>query len=79
MAKKLGASGASVVVNDLDAKPADETVEIINQNGGAAVPLYGSITSDGFVLLRNGVNIHFLLTTFTDPDGKIAHPILMYL
>ena len=48
MAKKLGASGASVVVNDLDTKPADETVEIINQNGGAAVPLYGSITSDGF-------------------------------
>ena len=49
-----------------------------NQNENATGVSAYSITSDGFVLLRNGVNIHFLLTTFTDPDGKIVHPILMF-
>ena len=40
--------GASVVVNDLDAGPAEETVEAIRAAGGEAHAVAGSVTEDGF-------------------------------
>ena len=40
--------GASVVVNDLDAGPADETVGAIRAAGGEASAVAGSVTEDGF-------------------------------
>jgi 3-oxoacyl-[acyl-carrier protein] reductase len=48
IAIQLAAEGASVVVNDLDAGPANETVEEIKKNGGQAVAVPGSITEEGF-------------------------------
>ena len=48
IAEKLAGDGAKVVVNDLDADPAKETVAAIEAAGGAAVACPGSVTEDGF-------------------------------
>lgn len=48
IAVKLASHGASVVVNDLDAEPAKETVTAIEAAGGRAVTCVGSVTDDGF-------------------------------
>ncbi|AZK96967.1 SDR family oxidoreductase [Streptomyces sp. SID5473] len=48
IALKLAAEGASVVVNDLDAEPAAETVAAIGAAGGRAVACVGSVTDEGF-------------------------------
>lgn len=48
IALKLGAEGASVVVNDLDAEPARETVAAIEAAGGKAVACVGSVTDSDF-------------------------------
>lgn len=40
--------GASVVINDLDAKPAQETADEINKSGGKAVICAGSVTDVEF-------------------------------
>ena len=37
LALKLAADGARLVINDLDAAPAHETVELIKSRGGEAV------------------------------------------
>ena len=48
IALKLAANGASVVVNDLDAEPAKQTVAAIEAVGGQAVACVGSVTAAGF-------------------------------
>lgn len=48
IALKLAAEGAAVVVNDLDAAPAEETIEAIKALGGTAVACIGSVTESGF-------------------------------
>lgn len=48
VALKLARAGASVVVNDLDKGPADETADLIAAAGGAAVAVPGSVTDDDF-------------------------------
>jgi 3-oxoacyl-[acyl-carrier protein] reductase len=48
IALKLAAEGVSVVVNDLDAEPAKETVAAIEAAGGTAVECAGSVTEEGF-------------------------------
>src|SRR5262245_50995449 len=48
LAFKLAAEGARVVVNDLDADPANETVEAIRAKGGEAVACAGSVTASDF-------------------------------
>ncbi|NEB79841.1 SDR family oxidoreductase [Streptomyces sp. SID14478] len=48
IALKLAAQGADVVVNDLDAAPAAETVAAVEAVGGRAVAHVGSVTDDGF-------------------------------
>lgn len=48
IALKLASEGASVVVNDLDAGPAKETVAAIEAAGGKAVECAGSVTEEGF-------------------------------
>ncbi len=48
IARKLASEGARVVVNDLDAEPANETAETIAKAGGKAVVCAGSVTEDGF-------------------------------
>ena len=48
IALKLAGDGARVVVNDLDPGPAKETVDLIEQSGGAAVAVPGSVTELGF-------------------------------
>jgi 3-oxoacyl-[acyl-carrier protein] reductase len=48
IALKLASEGASVVVNDLDAEPAKETVAAIETAGGNAVECSGSVTEEGF-------------------------------
>ncbi len=48
VALKLAAEGASVVVNDLDAEPAAETVAAVTAAGGRAVACVGSVTEVGF-------------------------------
>ena len=48
IALKLAAEGASVVVNDLDAEPATETIAAIEAAGGEAVACVGSVTDGDF-------------------------------
>ena len=48
IALKLAHEGASVVVNDLDAEPAKETVAAIEAAGGSAVACVGSVTDAEF-------------------------------
>ncbi len=48
IARKLAHEGARVVVNDLDAEPAETTVKTIESAGGEAVACVGSVTDDGF-------------------------------
>lgn len=48
IAMKLAAAGASVVVNDIDAEPAEKTVAEIRSQGGTAIGCPGSVTDDGF-------------------------------
>lgn len=48
IALKLASEGASVVVNDLDAEPAKETVAAIEAAGGKAVECAGSVIEEGF-------------------------------
>lgn len=47
-ALKLASEGASVVVNDLDAEPATQVVDLIVRDGGRAVAVPGSVTEEGF-------------------------------
>ncbi|SMP79053.1 SDR family NAD(P)-dependent oxidoreductase [Noviherbaspirillum suwonense] len=48
IALKLASEGAKVVVNDLDAVPAGQTVADIKAGGGSALACAGSVTADGF-------------------------------
>jgi 3-oxoacyl-[acyl-carrier protein] reductase len=48
IALRLARAGAAVVVNDLDAEPAEETVEKITAEGGRAVAVVGSVLDDEF-------------------------------
>ncbi len=48
IALKLARAGAAVVVNDLDAAPAQETVEKISAEGGRATAVVGSVLDDDF-------------------------------
>jgi 3-oxoacyl-[acyl-carrier protein] reductase len=48
VALKLASEGASVVINDLDKEPADETVADIVAAGGKAVACVGSVVDDEF-------------------------------
>lgn len=48
IALKLAAEGARVVINDLDAAPAQQTVADIIAAGGQAVACVGSVTEAGF-------------------------------
>ena len=48
IARKLAADGASVVINDLDAGPAEQAVEAIRAAGGSATACVGSVTAEGF-------------------------------
>ncbi|AMO24415.1 3-oxoacyl-[acyl-carrier-protein] reductase [Ramlibacter solisilvae] len=48
VALKLASEGASVVINDLDAAPADETVAQIKAAGSKAVACVGSVTAPDF-------------------------------
>src|ERR1700686_2256039 len=48
IALKLAGEGARVVINDLDAEPAHETVAAIRNAGGSAVVCVGSVTAPDF-------------------------------
>jgi 3-oxoacyl-[acyl-carrier protein] reductase len=48
IARKLAAEGARVVVNDLDAEPAEATVAAIRAAGAEAVACVGSVTETDF-------------------------------
>ena len=48
IALKLASEGARVVVNDLDAAPAEDTVEAIRAAGGEALACVGSVTDADF-------------------------------
>lgn len=48
IAFKLAGEGARVVVNDLDAAPAEETVAAIRARGGEAVAVPGNVVDAGF-------------------------------
>ncbi|MFV0673676.1 SDR family NAD(P)-dependent oxidoreductase [Variovorax sp. tm] len=48
IALKLASEGARIVVNDLDAQPAEETVQEIRAAGGQAVACTGSVAAPDF-------------------------------
>ncbi|MEU5397876.1 SDR family oxidoreductase [Streptomyces sp. NPDC005963] len=48
VALKLASEGASVVINDLDKEPAEETAADIQAAGGRAVTCVGSVIEEGF-------------------------------
>jgi 3-oxoacyl-[acyl-carrier protein] reductase len=48
IAKRLAESGAAIMVNDLDAKSVEETVQIISASGGSATGLAGDLTAPDF-------------------------------
>jgi 3-oxoacyl-[acyl-carrier protein] reductase len=48
IARKLASEGARVLVNDLDAGPADETVAAVRDEGGEAEPLPGDVAAPDF-------------------------------
>ena len=48
IAFRLAKEGANIVVNDLDAAPAEETVAAIKKAGGNAIAFSGSVTEEGF-------------------------------
>jgi 3-oxoacyl-[acyl-carrier protein] reductase len=48
IALKLAGDGARVVVNDMDAEPAAQTLALIEQAGGQAVSVIGSVTDPAF-------------------------------
>jgi 3-oxoacyl-[acyl-carrier protein] reductase len=48
IALKLASEGAQVVVNDIDAEPADEVVAAVEAAGGAAVACVGDVTAPDF-------------------------------
>lgn len=48
VALQLAAYGAKIVINDLDAEPADEVVAEIRAAGGEAVACVGSVTASDF-------------------------------
>ncbi len=48
IALKLASEGARIVVNDLDAEPAQEAVQAIREAGGQAVACIGSVTAPDF-------------------------------
>ncbi len=48
IALKLASEGARVVVNDLDAEPAQEVVQAIREVGGEATACVGSVTAPDF-------------------------------
>src|ERR1700678_1599528 len=48
IALKLAAEGARLVVNDLDAEPAQDTVQQIRDAGGLAMACIGSVTAPDF-------------------------------
>ena len=49
IALKLASEGASVVINDLDPAPAEQTVKDIVAAGGKAVVCVGNVTEARFV------------------------------
>lgn len=48
IALKLASEGARLVVNDLDAEPAEEVIAAIKQSGGDAVSCVGSVSAADF-------------------------------
>lgn len=48
IALKLASEGARLVVNDLEAGPAEEVVALIRERGGEAVACVGSVTAPDF-------------------------------
>lgn len=48
IALKLAADGANVVLNDLDAEPAQSVATEIEAMGAKALPIPGSVTAEGF-------------------------------
>ncbi len=48
IAIQLAAAGASVLVNDLDAEPAQETASLLRETGRRAETLAGDVTAPGF-------------------------------
>jgi 3-oxoacyl-[acyl-carrier protein] reductase len=48
IAIKLASEGARIVINDLDADPAHETVELLKKSGAEAVACVGSVSAPDF-------------------------------
>ena len=58
IALKLASEGARLVVNDLDAEPAHETVALLKKSGAEAVACVGSVTAPDFAdrLIKTAVD-----------------------
>jgi NAD(P)-dependent dehydrogenase (short-subunit alcohol dehydrogenase family) len=72
-AKGVARQGAAVVVNDIDAEPANETVEAIRAEGGTAIACVADITNwdDAGKLIRSCID------AFGKIDGLVNNAALM--
>ena len=73
IALKLARAGAAVVVNDLDADPARETVEKITAEGGRATAVVGSVLDADFPDELTAVEYDVLFNLARLP-GRAARP-----
>lgn len=58
IALKLAADGANLVINDLDADPANAVVAEIREMGGKAIAVAGSVSAEGFAesFIQGGID-----------------------
>jgi diguanylate cyclase (GGDEF)-like protein len=71
IATKLAVEGARVVVNDVEAGAADETVRSIAAAGGDAIACVGDVTAADFAARFGGDEFVALLPFQTEPEAMV--------
>lgn len=71
----IAAAGASVVVNDIDGEAAQDTARTIEESGGDAIAVVGSVSSWGDA--QN--TVEQCVSVFGRIDGFVANAAIMYM
>ena len=75
---RLAAEGAAVVVNDLEASPAEEVATRIREAGGAAVPCAGDVPDpeDAGRIVRTAAEAHGRLDILVNNAGNLRDSLI---